>query len=431
MLLQGCKCKVRRERLYLLILKRTTMQTDTHPVKPAHKSLSIKMQLLAIIGIVLLLGCLGLAAHFLSGKPEVKSVKPEAPGTFRPTKTQMGSLGISQVQQMSFRGEQITDGSIAYNDDATTQVFSPYSGQVTRVIAELGAVVKKGDPLLAVAATEFVQAKNALIAAHAQVKFTTAAEARQHELFLAKAGAQKDWLQSQSDLATALGNLQAARNQLSILGKSEPEISALENGAKVSEINPEALVRAPVSGTVIQRQVGVGQYIQSASGGASIPVYTIGNLSTVYLIANVRETDAPLVHVGQQVEVHVLAFPDRIFKARLSWVAPAMDINTHRLPVRAIIDNREGILKPMMFANFSIVTSGEVKAIGVPQNAVVYEGSEAHVFVANSDGTLAIRPVRIGRINGDIIEISSGLAAGEKIVTRGTLFIDRATGGGA
>jgi cobalt-zinc-cadmium efflux system membrane fusion protein len=285
--------------------------------------------------------------------------------------------------------------------------------------------------LLAVAATEFVQAKNALIAAHAQVKFTTAAEARQHELFLAKAGAQKDWLQSQSDLATALGNLQAARNQLSILGKSEPEISALENGAKVSETNPEALVRAPVSGTVIQRQVGVGQYIQSASGGASIPVYTIGNLSTVYLIANVRETDAPLVHVGQQVEVHVLAFPDRIFKARLSWVAPAMDINTHRLPVRAIIDNREGILKPMMFANFSIVTSGEVKAIGVPQNAVVYEGSEAHVFVANSDGTLAIRPVRIGRINGDIIEISSGLAAGEKIVTRGTLFIDRATGGGA
>ncbi len=429
MLLQGCKCKVRRERLNLLTLKRTTMHTDTYPVKPTHKILSLKMQLLAVLVIILLLAGVGLAAHFLSDKPEVRTVKPEAPGTFRATGAQMDSLGISLVQQMSFRGEQITDGAIAYNDDTTTQVFSPYSGQVTRVIAELGTVVKKGDPLLAVAATEFVQAKNALIAAHAQAKLATAAEARQHELFLAKAGAQKDWLQSQSDLATALGNLQAARNQLSILGKSDPEISALENGAKVSETNPEALVRAPVSGTVIQRQVGVGQYIQSASGGASVPLFTIWNLATVYLIANVREADAPRVHVGQPIEVRVLAFPDRVFKARLSWVAPAMDPNTHRLPVRAIIDNSDGALKPLMFANFSIVTSGNEKAVGVPQNAVVYEGSEAHVFVANSDGTLAMRLVRTGRISGDVVEITSGLAAGEKIVTRGTLFIDRATGG--
>ena len=422
---------MRREPLNLLTLKRMIMDIDTQSVKPAHKILSVKMQLLAVLGMILLLGGVALAVHYLSNKPQVKALKQEASGTFRPSKAQLESLAISPVQQLNFRGEQITDGSIAYNDDTITQVFSPYSGQVTRLIAELGAVVKKGDPLMAVAATEFVQAKSALIAAHAQVVLMTSTEARQHALYLAKAGAQKDWLQSQADLITAQGNLQAARNQLSIFGKTEQEISAIENGVKVLEVNPEVLVRAPVSGTVTQRQIGVGQYLQSASGGASIPVYTISNLSTVYLIANVRESDAPLVHVSQQVEVHVLAFPDRLFKAKLSWVAPAMDINTHRLAVRAIINNREGILKPMMFASFSIVTSGDVKAVAVPQKAVVYEGSEAHVFVANSDGTLAIRPIRIGHINGDFIEVTSGLAAGEKIVTRGTLFIDRATGGGA
>lgn len=404
-----------------------TIPVDMPPAKTAYKILSLRMQVLAIAGIVLLLGAVGLGAHFLSEKPETKAVKPEAPGTFRPTRAQMESLGVLQVQQMGFRGEQVTDGSIVYNDDVTTPVFSPYSGQVTRIIAKLGDTVKKGDPLMAVAAVEFVQAKNALITAHAQVLLTTAAEARQHELYLAKAGSFKDWLQSQSDLSTAQGNLQAAKNQLSILGKSGKQISALENGASSSESNPETLVLAPVSGTVTQRQVGVGQYIQSA--GAASPVYTISNLSTVWLLANVRETDAPLVHVGQLLEAHVLAFPDRVFKAKVAWIAPAVDPLTHRLAVRAQIDNSNGELKPMMFANFSIVTGDEVKAVGVPQSAVVYEGSGAHVFVANSDGTLAIRQVRIGRSNGNLLEVSEGLTAGEKIVTRGTLFIDRATGG--
>ena len=392
-------------------------------------ALPLRVQVFAIIGIVALLAGGFLVTRFMSGSATVQPVKSEPPGTFRPSKAQLDTLAISQVQLMNVRGEQLTDGSIAYNDDTTTPVFSPYSGQVMRVIAKLGDIVKKGDPLMTVAATEFVQAKSALVAAHAQVLLATAAEARQRELYLAKAGALKDWLQSQSDLVTAQGNLQAARNQLSILGKSEHEIAALENGTNTAEINPEALVKAPVSGTVTQRQVGVGQYIQSASGGATVPVYTIGNLSTVYMIANVREEDAPLMHVGLPVEVHVLALPERVFKAKLSWVAPAMDANTHRLLVRAEISNSDGALKPMMFANFSIVTSGEIKAIGVPQSAVVYEGSEAHVFVANSDGTLAIRPVRIGRINGNFIEITSGLSAAEKIVTRGTLFIDRASGG--
>ena len=411
------------------MLTSNAMTTHIDKSPATSKKLPVKTQVLVIASIIALIAVGTLASHFFSAKPEAKPVITEQPGTFRPTKAQLDSLGIAPVEQMSFRGEQITDGTIAYNDDVTTPVFSPYSGQVTRVIAKLGDMVKKGDPLMSVAAIEFVQAKNALIAARAQVTLTTAAEKRQHELYLAKAGAQKDWLQSQSDLATAEGNLQAARNQLIILGKSEHDISVLESGAKFSDINPDAQILAPVSGTVTQRQVGQGQYLQNASSGAPVPVYTISNLSSVWLIANVRETDAPLVHVGQNVEAHVLAFPDRIFKAKIAWIAPGVDPVTHRLAVRAEINNSGGDLKPMMFANFSIVTSGEEQAIGVPQSAVIYEGSEAHVFVANKDGTLAVRPLRIGRINGAMLEVTSGLAAGEKIVTRGTIFIDRAAGG--
>jgi cobalt-zinc-cadmium efflux system membrane fusion protein len=293
---------------------------------------------------------------------------------------------------------------------------------------------------MAVEASEFVQGQNDLVAAlavlnaaRAQLTLTTTAEKRQHDLYLAKAGAMKDWLQSQADLAAAQSNLRSAeialgavRNRLRILGKSDQEISVLETQPPAQKMNPEAMVFAPIAGTVIQRQVGVGQFIQSAAAGANNPVYQIANLSTVWMIANVRETDAPLLRIGQPVEVQVLAWPKRVFKGKVAWIAPSVDPNTHRLPVRAEVDNRDGALKPMMFGSFHIVTGDSVTALGVPQSAVVYEGSDAHVFVARDDGLLALRMIHTGRNNGDMVEVTEGLAAGEKIVTSGTLFIDRA-----
>ncbi len=388
-----------------------------------------KTQLAIIAGIMLLGGAIWLAIHFMTPAPVPPAGRIAPPGTFLPTRAQLDGLKIAPVQAMSFRGEQVTDGVIAYNDDTTTPVYSPYSGQVTHIIAQLGNVVKKGDPLMTVAAAEFVQARSDVITARAQVTLVTATEKRLHELYDLKAVAQKDWQQSQSDLATAESNLRAAQNRLRILGKSDQEINAIETEGNGAKMNPDALVLAPVSGTIIQRQVGLGQYIQSASAGANNPVFTIGNLASVYLIANVREGDAPLMRIGLPVEVHVLALPDRVFKAKITWVAPAIDPNTHRLPVRAEIANSDGALKPTMFANFNIVTRNDMKAIGIPQSAVVYEGSEAHVFVANADGSVAVRPIRVGSSSGNMLEVVSGLADGERIVTSGAIFIDRATEG--
>ena len=407
----------------------------SHTDKPANKiirraqGLPQKTQILIVVGIGLFLFAGVYGINYLTSKQAPQPVLPAPPGTFIATKSQLENLKIAPVQTMSFRSEQITDGVIAYDDDTTTPVFSPFSGQVTRVMTKLGDAVRKGDPLMTVAASEFAQARSNLINARAQLNLATATEKRLHGLYEAKAAALKDWLQSQADLTAAESNLQAVQNQLRILGKSDGEINALENEKNASGVSPEVPVRAPVSGTVIQRQVGLGQNIQSVSAGAGNPVFTIGNLSTVWLVANVREDDAPLMRVGQAVEVHVLAMPERIFRAKISWVAPAVDPNTHRLPVRAEIRNSDGVLKPMMFASFNIVTSNEVSSIGIPQSAVVYEGSEAHVFAANDDGTLVVRPIRVGRVTGDMLEVISGLTAGDKIVTRGTLFIDRAAEG--
>jgi membrane fusion protein, heavy metal efflux system len=364
-----------------------------------------------------------------------------AAGTFRPTKEQWAGFKIEPVRLVTFRPEQVTEGNIAIDDDLTTPVFSPYSGRVIKLIAKLGDYVEPGAPLFAIQASEFVQAQNDLITALANLQTARSQlaqaqtnEKRGHDLYLAQGGALKDWQQAQTDLVTAQNTvrsddiaLAAVRNRLRILGKADKEIASLE-AQPTQKLDPVTIVSAPIGGTITQRQIGLGQYINSTAGGASNPVYTIGNLSTVWLIANVREADAPLMRIGQAVEVHVLAFPGRVFQAKISWVAPSIDPNTHRLSVRADVENPDGALKPGMFANFSIITGEAQTAPAVPQSAIVYEGDTARVWVASDDGSIAARSVRTGQIADGMVEILAGLSPGEKIVTSGALFIDRAAG---
>ncbi len=388
--------------------------------------------------IVVVLGAVSILRKMVASH-EPMSVAQE-PGTFLPTKDQTAGLKIASVSLMSFHSQQITDGKIATDDDTTTPVFSPFSGRVTRLIAKAGDVVQQGQPLFAIEATEFVQAQNDLVTAlsglktaESQLKLAEANEKRQHEVYDARGGALKDWLQSQSDLVNAQGAhrtaeiaLAAVRNRLHILGKTDPEINAIENAPDTVKMNAEALVPAPIGGTVIQRQVSAGQYINSAASGASNPIFAIGNLSSVWLVANVREVDAPKMQVGQAVEVNVLAYPGRIFRARLTYVGAVVDDTTRRVTVRAEVENADGALKPEMFASFRIITSADTAAPGVPEMSVVYEGNTAHVWVARDDGRIVLRPIRAGRTVDGMVEVLDGLKAGEKIVTSGTLFIDRA-----
>jgi cobalt-zinc-cadmium efflux system membrane fusion protein len=344
---------------------------------------------------------------------------PAPPGTFRATVQQLKTLTFETVALHGFVSEELTEGKIAVNADRATPLFSPYSGRVLRVIAGLGDTVKQGAPLATIEASEFVQAQNDLSTAAAQIKLARINETRKHALYDAKGGSLQDWQQAQSDLTAATTAYAAVRNRLLILGKSEAEITALESA---QTIDPVATLSAPISGVVVDRQLGPGQYLQAASG---TPVYTIADPSNVWLLANVRETDAGLVHLGQAVEVHVLAYPKRPFKARVTYVAAELDPTTHRLPVRAEIDNRDGALKPEMFATFRILTGDPAEAPAVPEGAVVYEGNAAHVWVAAGEGLLAYRAIRTGRSNDGLVEVLDGLKPGERVVTKGGLFIDQ------
>jgi cobalt-zinc-cadmium efflux system membrane fusion protein len=419
------------------------MMPDTESqIAGKRRPASLRTQLVGMV----LVAAIGMGAVRLIWKPladppenaqPAKSGDPS--GTFRPTQQQWRGLKLEPVKTMAFRPEQVTEGSIAVDDDLTTPVFSHYSGRVIKVIAMLGDVVKPGVPLFVIHASEFVQAQNDLITALAnlqtarsQLTMAQTTEKRTHELYLAQGGSLKDWQQAQTDLITAQNTvradeiaLHAVRSRLRILGKTDEDIASLE-AQPTLKLNPVATVTAPIGGTITQRQIGVGQYINSEASGATNPVYTISDLSTVYLIANVREVDAPLMRIGLPLEVHVLAFPDLLFKGRISWVAPSIDPNTHRLQVRAEVENADGALKPGMFANFSIITGQASTAPAVPLSAIVYEGEQARVWVAGDGDSLALREIRLRRTADGMVEVLAGLSAGEKVVTSGTVFIDRA-----
>jgi cobalt-zinc-cadmium efflux system membrane fusion protein len=371
------------------------------------------------VAVLVLVVCVWLGGRLFGEHPTPSAVAASPPGTFRATAQQLKTLTLETVGLHGFVSEELTEGKIAVNGDRATPLFSPFSGRVTRVIAGLGDTVKQGAPLATIEASEFVQAQNDLSTAAAQVKLARISETRKHALFDAKGGSLQDWQQAQSELTAAVAAVGAVRNRLKILGKSDAQIDALESA---QSIDPSATLSAPIAGVVVDRQVGPGQYLQAGSG---TPVFTIADPSNVWLLANVREADSGLVHVGQTVEVHVLAYPERTFAARISYVAALLDPVTHRLPVRADIDNRDAALKPEMFATFRILTGDATQSPAVPESAVVYEGSAAHVWVTSGDGLLAYRAIRIGRSNQGLVEVVDGLKPGERIVTKGGLFIDQ------
>ncbi len=390
----------------------------------ARRALPVRKQL-QIVGLM----ALGAAAIVLLGwgASRLSAAQPEQPlqtatasDSLHLTPAQLSSVTVKTVSRLGFRTEQIADGRIALNSDTATQVFSPYTGRVIRVIAGIGQHVKKGAPLFSIDAAEFAQTHSDLLNANTQLKLAQIAEERRHGAFDSKGGSLQDWQQAQADLAAARTAVDSVRNRLRIFGQTDEQITALE---RVKSPSPVTVVVAPIEGVVTDRQVGPGQYLQS---GSSTPVYTIGDIHSVWLVADVREVDAPSVEVGQEIEVRVLALPNRVFKAKLTSVGSAVDPVTRRVPVRATIENTDGKLKPQMFATFSIITSAESQAVAVPEEAVVREGEAARVWVLEGADGLALRQIHTGRINNGMVEVLDGLQPGDKVVTRGSLFIDRA-----
>jgi cobalt-zinc-cadmium efflux system membrane fusion protein len=396
---------------------------------------AVGLALLALVGA----GLFGLmhSNGARQGNSELSSQSRKGLQRYTPTTAEWASLTAEPVTERAFRAEHVTEGKIAVDEDRSTPVFSPYAGRVTKLLARPGDAVMQGQPLFTIEAADTVQAQNDLVVASTGLNKARSAldlaqlqDKRAKDLFEGRAVPLKDYqqtqatlIQAQNDLRSTQTALEAARNKLRILGFTDEATTAFQEKGR---INPETTIFSPITGTVVQRKIGPGQYVNA---GASDPVFVIGNLSTVWLTAFVRETEASAVAVGQEIAFNVLALPGRDLTARIDYVAAAIDPATRRLLVRATIDNKEGLLKPEMFANVTIYSASDHPAIGVPKQALIYEGDQVRVWVAHEDKSIELRQIKIGLTNGNLVEVQGNLKPGEQIVTKGSLFIDRAASG--
>lgn len=349
------------------------------------------------------------------------------------TNDQMRQLEIVSANVKIFTSTKSAIGQIAFNEDASTAVLTPFSGRVTRLLKKVGEEVRRGEPLFEIDSPEVVQAQTDFIAAlqahekaKSQFNLTKRTLDRQLSLLNDKATALRDVDQARNDnaaaefdLATAQGTVSAARNRLRVIvGRDGQEIERLE---KERVINPLITVNAPIDGTVISRKIGPGQFIRADAGE---PLYSVSDLSMMWLKAYVSERDIAYIRAGQELQVKVSAFPERVFTARVTTIGASSDQQTRRIVVRSEIDNPDRILKADMFATFRIATGEPMSRPVVPVTSIIREGDTASIWVESGPRIFERRQVELGGEANGQVQITAGLKPGERVVGRGAIFVD-------
>ena len=257
---------------------------------------------------------------------------------------------VVAVQQAEFANRRETVGSIDFNQDRSVQVFSAYQGKVRNVFVRLGDDVKKGAPLYDIDSPDLVQAESTLISAAGTRKLTTRALERAHQLFDIQGIAQKDVDQATSDQQAAEAAYKAARDAVTIFGKSEAEMDRI-----IAQRRTDATltVASPIAGRVTARNAQPGLLVQPGNGTAPV---TVSDISTVWMQAFVPEADTPLLHVGQSVTVRAMALPDRTFTGTITTLGASIDTTTHRMQVRSEVKDPRHELRPGMITSFDIRT---------------------------------------------------------------------------
>ena len=349
---------------------------------------------------------------------------PSRPGNIAETQTvdlsekQAATLKIGPVASRDFALLKTAVGTIDFNENLLVQVFSQYAGKILKANFNIGDDVKAGDVLFTIDSPDLLQAESTLLAAAGVLELQKRALARATNLLKAGGSAQKDVDQSTSDQQTAEGNYKAARDAVRIFGKTDAEIDQVVDMRKVDST---LRVPSPIAGRVVVRNAAPGLLTQPDS---TSPPYSVADVSTMWMLANVIETDAPAYKLGQSVEVRVPAYPDKVFKGHVTALGAMIDPNTHRQLVRSEIDDPQHQLRSGMFASFVIHVGDVAHSLAVPTEGVVREGDGTMtVWVTSDRRRFAKRTVTIGLQQDGWDQILDGLSPGETVVTDGAVFL--------
>lgn len=313
-------------------------------------------------------------------------------------------------------------GVIDFNQDRTAKVYSAYQGRVSKVMVKAGDDVKAGQVLFTVAVPDMSQAASALISTSAAFRNANETLKRAETLAKDNSIAQKEYLQAQADQQSAKAAYDAARANLRLFDLGDADINRLERDR---QIGLEFSVKSPMSGRVTARAAQPGQLVQPGTDPAPI---VVSDMHSLWMVANVPESEFSRYKLGQPVQVRVSAWPDKSFTGKLSYVSDSMDADSRRFTVRAEVADPDHVLRPQMTADFNITIAAPEDTLAVPAEAVVREGDGSDVvWLAtgkDAKGPLFTRrKVVRGKTSDGWVQIEQGLAANEVIAERNALFL--------
>ncbi len=370
-------------------------------------------------------------AVFISGCGKKESPKEEKPATEKKEgheKEEPGVVILSEEKQKAagIEVQKIAPESVSapisatavieLNADRVSKISPRTSGRIVRLIASLGDRVKAGQPLAYFDSPELGQIWAEYLKAKGRVELTRKNLKREETLFEKKISPEKDVLKARQELSEAEADISLSKERFRLLGI---DITPFEAERKNGD-HPLLPLSSPISGAVIEKNVSQGEVV-----GPEKALFTVADLSTLWVVIDIYEKDIPRLKTGMGVKLAVTAFPDKDFRGRISYIGDVVDEKTRTIKARVTVDNSGGLLKPGMFATVTIDAKGsqEEKAIAVPQDAVLMDGEVRYVFVQTAPDRFKRKDIKVGRTFGKKIEVIDGLKEGDTVVGKGSFVL--------
>lgn len=305
-------------------------------------------------------------------------------------------------------------GQVDFDEQRITRIGATVTGRISELQAMLGQQVKIGQTLAVLNSTELGAAQLAYMKARAQAQLNQRSVDRARQLLDADVIGSAELQRRESELAISLSEQRAAADQLRVLGLSHKAIEKLSETGAINSVSP---VVATMAGTVVERKVTQGQVVQPSE-----VLFSIADLSRVWVEAEVPEQQAGQVQAGQNIQVEIPSLGQQL-TAKLIYIADTVDPVTRTVTVRSELDNSDRSLKPAMLATVLIETR-PTKRLAVPGKAVVRESDSDQVFVEVAPGQYRMTPVKLGQAIGEVRPVMSGLTEGQRIVVDGAFHLN-------
>lgn len=333
----------------------------------------------------------------------------------KPEAVAAAGIEVRPVVRGKFQLHREFPATVQPNENELAAVTTLVRGRVVEVYVDFGADVKKGTPLALLHSTDLGLAEASYLKAGARLHEAELAFERARDLLEHKAISLAEFQKREAEVKTARAEAREGRSRLDLLGVPAQEIQRLD---REHTIRPDVSLRSPFAGRVILRDITRGEVVETTQ-----KLFTVADLSDVWVVGNVPEKDVRFVHRDQPMEARVSAYPDEVFQGKVTYVGDVLDPATRTMRVRVTVPNPDRRLKPEMFATVRMYSSSPSEVLTIPLAAVQRDGRGTMVFVQLDPQQFEARPVKLGEERGDVVAVLGGLQEGEQVVIKGAFVL--------